>query len=453
MSTFLQKKIKIGVIGGGPSGISTAIALKKYGFEVIVIESDSFNTHRTGEHLAAEALHEFKVMGIPEHILYNNSIPCTEVKTVWGNDSLLSNESIFNPYGNGYVLSRPSFDEALFNYANSIGIVTYKNIRVQKVLKKASLWQLHCKELLIEADFIIDASGRNSKFKLGENIKKVTNDQLIGITKSIKPNTPIICKDSYVLIEASANGWWYSVQVSTGELIVTFMTDAKNFTISKLNKESFWLKELTDSNYTKKRVYKIEGKGEYSIKSAHSQVLNKVNGNDWLAVGDAAISYDPLSSAGIIKGIKIGQLAAKNLYEHYSGKSSALQSYNNDIQAQFKEYLSLRTAFYKKEIRWENEIFWIKRNFKTKLISNFSIYPTTILRIANSIDNLKIAYIKDQYTGIDINLLIKCIDNYNVAKDAIANYLHKKEKKSMDKTLFYALEELKIIGLIKQVNI
>ena len=158
--------MKIGVIGGGPAGIAAAIKLKQHNFEVLLFEANAHDQITIGEHLAAEAIHELKKLKIPEAIIKKNSIPCTEVQNAWGYQDIHHNESIFNPFGAGFILSRPNFDANLFNHCSEIGIDTKLGIRISKIHKTENGWNLQYNDEVISVNFIIDASGRNSKFNL-----------------------------------------------------------------------------------------------------------------------------------------------------------------------------------------------------------------------------------------------------------------------------------------------
>ena len=75
--------MKVGIIGGGPAGLATAIKLNQYNIEVIVWEAGEYADIKIGEHLAAEAYHEFQKLGVPQAISQDHSIPCLEVKNGW----------------------------------------------------------------------------------------------------------------------------------------------------------------------------------------------------------------------------------------------------------------------------------------------------------------------------------------------------------------------------------
>jgi flavin-dependent dehydrogenase len=80
-----------------------------------------------------------------------------------------------------------------------------------------------------------------------------------------------------------------------------------------------------------------------------------------LAVGDAASSYDPISSQGIYKALSGGLAAATAIAGWLSGDPRALHEYRDDIAHQFITYLHHRDHFYQVERRWHDAPFWRHR--------------------------------------------------------------------------------------------
>ncbi len=440
--------MKIGVIGGGPAGITAAIKLKQYNFEVLLFEASAHDQITIGEHLAAEAIHELKKLKIPEAILKNNSIPCTEVQNAWGHPDIHHNESIFNPFGAGFILSRPNFDTNLFNHCSEIGIDTKLGTRISKIHKTENGWNLQFNDEVISVNFIIDASGRNSKFNFDSSIKKEKHNQLIGITKHLSLKAISSVKSSHLLVESTKNGWWYTVQIASGTIISTFMTDASLLKSSKISASEFWNVQLTNSNHTKARLKAFEiPKGAF-IKSAHSHIANHIYGKHWLKVGDAAQSFDPLSSAGILKGLKMGQQAADAIYKHEKGDFNALKFYADEITTQHQEYKHLKANYYAKESRWMQHSFWYNRNLHLKDIQHFTITPLSTLKVNILASENKVAFLQQQLPEVNFNVLIQCLQQNMIVKDAIYLYVQKIKATQMNPWLLHALESLKIIGLL-----
>ena len=91
---------------------------------------------------------------------------------------------------------------------------------------------------------------------------------------------------------------------------------------------------------------------------APSYLLDGVAGDRWLAVGDAAAAYDPISSQGIHKPLSDGLQAAEAIAAVLEGDTQRLDEYRSSVAARFDNYLSVRNYFHGQEQRWPNSPFW-----------------------------------------------------------------------------------------------
>jgi flavin-dependent dehydrogenase len=80
-----------------------------------------------------------------------------------------------------------------------------------------------------------------------------------------------------------------------------------------------------------------------------------------LAVGDAAIAFDPLSGQGVYGALESGMLGAKAIQDHVNGINGAFEEYGQARKKSLAEYLRLRRAFYAEEQRWPHAAFWQRR--------------------------------------------------------------------------------------------
>ncbi|MCY1030783.1 hypothetical protein OV207_04890 [Corallococcus sp. BB11-1] len=84
-------------------------------------------------------------------------------------------------------------------------------------------------------------------------------------------------------------------------------------------------------------------------------------GDGWLAAGDAALSFDPLSSQGLFNALFTGLAAAEATDRALSGDPSATSDYAGtlaDIDAAYRRNLA---AWYALERRWPEQEFWRRR--------------------------------------------------------------------------------------------
>ena len=352
------------IIGGGPAGIATALALHQLGYQTLIIEGKLLNGYYPGEHVGPEIKQIFKELHIPDKILFSNSIDCYQIQSCWGSENLYSNESIYNPYGEGFLLSRPQFDIDMIHYVDGQGVNILLNTHVVKISPSGVGWLLNLKRegliKTVRTAFIVNAGGRNSKFYKVFGATKKTVDHLVGIT-TFYANKNIEMDQNYVLLEAVKDGWWYSAGLAGSKVVATFFTDSS--VLQKLGKtsQSIWQKQLLLSHYIKQRLSIFKDNSEIFSRSAQSHELNKLAGENWLAVGDSAISFDPLSSQGINKGLSMGINAAGCIDSFFKGKKDALVEYSNYYKKVFENYLSQRSFYYMQERRWAEEDFWKER--------------------------------------------------------------------------------------------
>ena len=154
----------------------------------------------------------------------------------------------------------------------------------------------------IQADILIDATGRAASISKRLGARPIVYDELIGIVGRVTGPSP---QHSLLLIEAVELGWWYSAGLADGTIIATFLTDPDLVDTSKSGRLASWQKQLAASDITASRV--VANGDDLHIRTARTQRLDVTEGEGWLAVGDAAISFDPLSSDGISKGARMGE--------------------------------------------------------------------------------------------------------------------------------------------------
>lgn len=62
-----------------------------------------------------------------------------------------------------------------------------------------------------------------------------------------------------------------------------------------------------------------------------------------------------------MKGLRWGLRLAQDISAHLQGTPGALQQYEDDVRAEYDQYLSIRHQFYSMETRWPEAPFWSRR--------------------------------------------------------------------------------------------
>ena len=161
--------------------------------------------------------------------------------------------------------------------------------------------------------------------------------------------------DLRTCVEATERGWWYAAPVRAEETVVMFFTDrreyARGVVFGELVEDAPLIEDRTaGATVTESRVL-----------SARSGLREPLGGAGWLAVGDSASSYDPVSGSGIHKALAHGALAAGAVHGALRGDTRALGRYMERVRTDFGAYARARRAVYESERRWEGAGFWTRR--------------------------------------------------------------------------------------------
>jgi len=216
---------------------------------------------------------------------------------------------------------------------------------VTTVERSGDRWRLICRGALehVEAKFLIDATGRASRIARLLGARRVIDDPLVALVAFLE--TDERDRDSYTFVEATETGWWYTATLPSNRLAAMFITDPP-------------APAFAPTGHTRTRIeshgYRIAAPPR--VVDAGSARLDQFAGDGWLAIGDAAVSLDPLSSHGIAAALHGGMLAAEAIL---SGDS---RRYIGAMEGMWSGYTSMRRVYYAAERRWPHAPFWVRRD-------------------------------------------------------------------------------------------
>lgn len=369
------KDIQVIIAGGGPSGAATALSLASRGIKCLVAEAAPTPQFKAGETIPPNALVLFRKLGIahllesPQHLhSYGN-------RFVWGSAIPEDKTFIFTRHPNGWHIERRFFEQQLQEATRKAGACWHSGTRITDCTKEGNSWKVTLRNEAgalqqIDCDFIADASGRPSRIARSMGIRRHRVDNLTGITVCINTtdsNCPL-----YTFIETQPTGWWYAAPLSGSRIVTTFMTDADLLDPSMLKIE-IYMQALQTTDMIRELIANavITGYSEPAIQAASTSYLQRRHGQSWLAAGDAAISYDPISSYGITSALERGYYAGHAVADTLSGMQDALTAYEWLLCNAFTTYKEMHTHQYQLEKRWACEEFWKRRCASTT--PNYSV--------------------------------------------------------------------------------
>lgn len=365
---------KVVIIGGGPAGCATALALQQHGIaDTLVIEAGRYDAIRIGESIPPDIGLFFAKVGIEDAFKAEAHEPCLGSCSAWGSSRLGFNDFIVNPHGHGWHLDRQRFEIFLAREVESRGARILKGTRFEKLdVNEAgdfvlSVTDAHGRRSAIQARFVVDASGARAVFSRRLGAKRRFLDQLVGVAGfiTLSDDKPF---SQLTMLEAVDYGWWYAAKLPGGRVAVVVASDPKLIKQRKLNQFDEWKQHLSQTIHLSSEFRNLALCPEKLIVvPVASDLLDPIAGQNWLAAGDAASSFDPISSQGIYKAFSNGIDAADAIARHFAGDHEGLRLYGETVRSQFSDYVRNRNYFYSTECRWEDSEFWSRRQARTKL--------------------------------------------------------------------------------------
>lgn len=354
----------IAIIGGGPAGSAAAMTLRVVApdLRVVLLDAPRREEHRVGETLPAVARGLLEQLGAWPQFLADGHIPASGTLSAWGDATFRSNDFIFSRTGYGWHLRRQQFDETLLKLAKARGTEVMRATRllgVQRLAEGCQLTVRQQQDLTLTARFVIDATGRNAfaARQLGATVTQL--DRLVGIYQLYEGSD---FEQTRTVVEACPIGWWYSAGLPGDRHIIALMTDGDIVAERALMRPEVWQVALKQTTHIQEIAARSVPAGTLHAQPAHSGLLDNLASPLHLAVGDAASTFDPLSSLGILKGLRSGIFGAYAAADWLNKQQAeSLVRYAAILQTEFGSYRKQHASFYAQERRWPDQLFWQRR--------------------------------------------------------------------------------------------
>jgi flavin-dependent dehydrogenase len=347
------------VIGAGPAGCAAACAARAAGADVGLI-ADRVERRRSwaGESLppGADTLVTavFGDVGLtqpPHRIAYG-------VRGAWGSDELIDTDFLGHPRGTGWHLDRAVFDTSLRASARSAGVHVI-DARASALVRTDDGWRITVDgEQRVQAKWLIDATGRHPITARRIGVGREDHDDQIGLVAVVRNERQI---PATTVIESERDGWWYCTPLPGDRLVVALLTDSDIAPVAA-QRMAWWHAKFTATRHVAAVVGTLSPDLDVRLTSANTSTSTSLSGDRWVAVGDAAMSWDPLSSQGLVTGILMGARAGHIVATNPTRtRNAVLSDWARDYQMLLEEHLGLRRHYWGAETRWPDSLYWSRR--------------------------------------------------------------------------------------------
>lgn len=344
------------ILGGGAAGSAAAITLLQQDPDVRVTltEPSDFTAPRVGETIPPDANLLLRELGVEQTFRAAGHLPCHGSHSLWGSDQIGHNDFLVNPHGHGWHLDRAAFDAMLLGAAERAGARVLRSMAKDIVVRDNKIASVTVDGTPITARHYIDATGRNAILLRALGVTRDEGERLSVLWTRFQTVDDSLSHSTW--LESGPHGWWYAAQLPGNVAIVALGTDPAIAKDRRATTLPGLLLALTETQMIAPRLTTAKViHDSFQITTARAYLSTRVAGENWIAVGDAASAFDPLSSAGIYKALLTGQLAARAIL---SGDPSP---YTARVAEDYHAYQAMLDHLYSSETRWSDYPFWAAR--------------------------------------------------------------------------------------------
>jgi flavin-dependent dehydrogenase len=345
------------VTGAGPAGSVAAHVLARKGRQVLLVDAVPHTAIKVGETLPGAALRLLRALNLPVPDDRGPHTPIGGNLSSWGSEELIATDFFRDPDGPGWRLDRLQFDATLRESAICSG-ATFKKGRVLETEREGETWKTKFDDgEITTARWLIDATGRSASLARRLGAKRLRDTPLTALYGIGLPQPE--WRLNRTIVEAVPAGWWYGGMLPSGSPIIGFHLlpqDAKQLSASPQE----WREAMRNTRYISAAFHNATFKYPLHAIDASSSYLSHFSGEGWLACGDAAMSFDPISSQGIMSALHIGMTAATAVHTALAGDAIALNSYTDRLEEIRRTYSLRCRTIYQSETRWLNNSFWLQ---------------------------------------------------------------------------------------------
>ena len=355
------------IVGAGPAGAIAALNLASTR-RVLLVDRRVAPVARIGESLPPAARRLLTDMGLWDDFLLQGHDACYGNRSLW-NGVAADHDFLRDPDGHGWHLDRAQFEGWLREQAVHRGAALMPSTTLESVTEVNDGWRVTLDSatgyLDVRAKVVIDATGRAATLGKQLGARRQRHDSLVCLWLYGRDQQTTV--DSRSQIEAVEHGWWYTASLPGQRRVLAFHTDT-DLPVARALRSSSALLEAAKTTIAISAQLDAAGfvaDAEITTTAAHSATLQPASGDRWCAVGDAALSFDPLSSQGLFNAMYTGLAAALACDRRLSSEDAAFADYGNDLRHIETAYRQHLNFWYGQEKRWPDAAFWQARQIKT----------------------------------------------------------------------------------------
>ncbi|MFD0894495.1 tryptophan 7-halogenase [Luteolibacter ambystomatis] len=339
------------IAGAGPAGLVSATVLARSGRRVLLLDPQASGRHKIGESVPGAMARLLAKLGLPGF-----ESPGSPHRRIGGIISLWAGElrtedHLTTPEGGGWRLDRGAFEKELSESAALAGTIRMP-ARVARINRRNQSWQIETEGGdRLDAGFLIDATGRNAAIARRQGARQIHGPPLVAVWSMGRATRDVVSNRTF--IESTADGWWYAAYLPDRRPLAIFHASPALATELRDHPKQ-WLERLRKTEHIATHM-DPDAFYRTALKSndARSSHLDQPCGPGWAACGDAALSFDPLSSQGIFNAMASADMISTAILQ-----GTSMEDYSGSLDEIRAIYHKRRNLLYDSAGRYFASSFW-----------------------------------------------------------------------------------------------
>ncbi|WP_324699362.1 NAD(P)/FAD-dependent oxidoreductase [Novosphingobium sp. RL4] len=341
------------VVGGGPAGCISALALCRLGLSVRLIEEHVGARPHVGEAISVAVLrqlHDLGLEGILDRAGWQRFSRCDER---WATESWITRDA---PPG-AATLDRGRFDAALVDICREAGVVVDLGRRATTAIRRSEGgWSVILADGEVRgANFLVDAAGRRGLLPKSRRWQGPRTIALYAYWSGAGlPDRPRIA--------AGGGVWSWGAPVADLGFNATLFTDRQALPRSRGDLRQIYLDGLADTDLLP-QLRTVLSCGQVTACDASAWLDEEAVGPDYIKVGEAAQSFDPLASMGVqhcIQSARSASVVVNTILRRPGSQAVARQYYEQRLERSAWTHAVATKEIYGRSVHAEKP-FWRSR--------------------------------------------------------------------------------------------
>lgn len=365
------------VIGAGPAGSSVANIVANQGYNVIVLEKETFPRYHIGESLIPFTYTPLHQLGMIEELQNSAFIKKYSVQFVQQDGTEHKPFYFHSRYDKDTIaqtwqVERSKFDTMLVNKAISKGAIVQYNTRVDGLLydERGNVNGVMCTDLStniqrnLYCKWVVDASGRNALTSKINNcqIKDPLLQNKMAIWTYYKgcQRPQGVDEGATIVAFIKDKGWFWYIPLADDITSVGVVAESKYLMRNGISSiKNAFEREIQNNVWLTNKLQTAQCLQEHKTTTDYSKQSQTCVFPGVVLVGDAYAFLDPVFSSGVLLALKSGVIVGDVLVQALKTNTLCVDSFNayaTTINTSIENMRKLVHAFYNINISFKDII-------------------------------------------------------------------------------------------------